>query len=80
MPSLGCWALNEMISNTPKFLANLAREIYEADPICFMRRLISELVKAELEAEIRGLCDEASCEFMAELEQWQVKTGLSRIQ
>ena len=55
-PSLGCWALNEMISNAPEFLANLAAALYEEDPIYFdVKRLMSEAVKNYIEAEVRAL-------------------------
>jgi len=70
-----------MRSNAPEFLANVCAAIYEEDPIGFdMKRLMPEVVKNYVEAEVRAVCGEPSYEFMADREQTRVKMGLSRIQ
>jgi hypothetical protein len=70
-----------MKSNAPEFLANVAEALYEEDPIYFdMKRLMPEIFKNYIEAEVRSLCGEPSYEFMADHEQTRVKMGLSRIQ
>ena len=70
-----------MKSNAPEFLANFAAAVYEEDPIYFdINRIMPEVVKNYIEAEVRAACGEPSYEFMAELEQRRVKMGLSRIQ
>ena len=70
-----------MKSNAPEFLANVAAALYEEDPIYFdIKRLMPEVVKNYIEAEVRAACGEPSYELMAEVEQRRVKAGLSRIQ
>ena len=70
-----------MLTNAPETLANLAAALYEEDPIGFdMKRLMPEIIKNYIEAEVRAACGEPSYEFMADHEQTRVKMGLSRIQ